>query len=160
MIFAPTPRTENYFFIFHIKILLFTKHTMKIDSPEAMLALWTSLAKDHKILLLQGDLGAGKTLLTKWFARWLGIDDHLVQSPTYAYLNVYENKLLHIDMYRLESYEDLVEKWILAQMHEHDYIVIERPKFIDQLGLTEYTRIDIKKISETERELSLREFTN
>ena len=130
---------------------------MRISSPEAMLALGKSLAKDHKILLLQGDLGAGKTLLTKWFARWLDIDDHLVQSPTYAYLNVYENRLLHIDMYRLESYEDLVQKWILAQMHEHDYIVIERPKFIDQLGLTEYTLVDIKKISEEEREI---EFLN
>lgn len=124
-----------------------------------MLALWEQLAKDHKILLLQGDLGAGKTLLTKWFARWLGIDDHLVQSPTYAYINIYEHKLLHIDMYRLESYEDLAQKWILAQMHEHDYIVVERPKFIDQLGLTKYTLVDIKKISEEERDLSLREVT-
>ena len=126
---------------------------MKISSPQAMLALWEELAKQHKILLLQGDLGAGKTLLTKGFARWLGIDDHLVQSPTYAYLNIYENKLLHIDMYRIESYEDLVQKWILAQMHEHDYIVIEWPKFIDQLGLTGYTIIDITKISEEEREV-------
>ena len=171
---------------------------MKISSPEAMIELGISLAKDHKILLLQWDLGAGKTLLTKGFARWLGIDDHLVQSPTYAYINVYENKLnhqknewnedvlddwvipttwetvstnpprrmkwlqnskagrwklLHIDMYRLESYEDVVQKWILAQMHEHDYIVIEWPKFIDQLGLTGYTIIDITKISEEEREV-------
>ena len=128
---------------------------MRISSPEAMLAFWESLAKGHKILLLQGDLGAGKTLLTKWFAKWLGINDHLVQSPTYAYLNVYENKLLHIDIYRLESYEDLVKKWILAQMHEHDYIVIEWPKFIDQLGLPGYTLVDIKKISETEREIEI-----
>lgn len=130
---------------------------IKISSPEAMLALWEQLAKDHKILLLQGDLGAGKTLLTKGFARWLGINDHLVQSPTYAYLNIYEHKLLHIDMYRLESYEDLVQKWILAQIHEHDYIIIERPAFIDQLGLTKYTLISIKKLSETEREV---EFLN
>lgn len=133
---------------------------MKISSPEAMLELWIALAKDHKILLIQWDLWAGKTLLTKGFARWLGIDDHLVQSPTYAYINIYEKKLLHIDMYRLESYEDVVQKWILAQMHEHDYIVIERPKFIDQLGLSSYTMIDIQKISEEERELSLKECTN
>jgi len=129
---------------------------MKINSPQAMLAFWQQLAKDHKILLLQGDLGAGKTLLTKWFARWLWLDDHLVQSPTYAYLNVYENKLLHIDLYRIEDFEEMVKKWILAQMHEHDYIVIERPKFIDQLGLTNYTLIDIKKISEEEREVEFK----
>lgn len=128
---------------------------IKISSPEAMLDLWEQLAKDHKVLLLQGDLGAGKTLLTKWFARWLGVDDHLVQSPTYAYINVYENKLLHIDLYRIESYQDIVEKWILAQIHEHDYIVIEWPAFIEQLGLTKYTIVTIKKISETEREVEI-----
>lgn len=38
---------------------------MKISSPEAMIQLGEQLAKDHKVLLLQGDLGAGKTLLTK-----------------------------------------------------------------------------------------------
>lgn len=116
---------------------------MKINSPEEMLALWEQLAKDHKILLLQGDLGAGKTLLTKWFAKWLGIDDHLVQSPTYAYLNVYENKLLHIDMYRLESYEDLVQKWILGSnartwLHRHRTTQIHRPAWIDEV----YDRYD------------------
>ncbi len=131
---------------------------MKISSPDAMIELWEQLAKDHKVLLLQGDLWAGKTLLTKWFARWLGIDDHLVQSPTYAYLNVYEHKLLHIDMYRIESYDDLVQKWILAQMHEHEYIIIEWPKFIDQLGLTSYTLLDINKISEDEREITIEDF--
>ena len=40
-------------------------------------------------------------------------------------------------------------------MHEHDYIVIEWPKFIDQLGLPGYTLVDIKKISETEREIEI-----
>ncbi len=130
---------------------------MLIKSPEEMLKFWEKLALKSKILLLQGDLWAGKTLLTKWFAKWLWIDWNTVQSPTYAYINIYNNKLLHIDMYRLEKYEDLIEKWILDQINHFDYIVIEWPKFIDKLGLKNYLEINITKKSESEREINIDE---
>jgi len=42
---------------------------MLITSPEEMYNLGESLAKDHKILLLQGELGSGKTTLAKGFAK-------------------------------------------------------------------------------------------
>ncbi|MDR2540501.1 MAG: tRNA (adenosine(37)-N6)-threonylcarbamoyltransferase complex ATPase subunit type 1 TsaE [Candidatus Peribacteria bacterium] len=58
-----------------------------------------------------------------------------VQSPTYTYLNIYDNKLLHLDMYRLESFEQLIEKGILDQMNEYNYILIEWPKRVDQLEI-------------------------
>ena len=109
------------------------------------------LAIEHKILLLHGELGAGKTLLAKGFAQWLWLNEHHVQSPTYAYLNIYESKLLHIDMYRIKEYSELVEKWIIDQINEFEYIVIERPKFIDQLPFKDSTQLHIKKISESER---------
>lgn len=120
-----------------------------------MLAFWKQLALNQKVLLLNWDLGAGKTLLTKWFAQWLGIDENIVQSPTYAYIHIYKDKLLHIDMYRIESYEDLVEKWIFDQLDQFDYIVIERPKFIDKLWFKSYLEIDITKQSESERTLNI-----
>ena len=127
---------------------------MKISTPQQMLDFWIALAKEHKILLLHGELGAGKTLLTKGFAKWLGLNEHHVQSPTYAYLNVYDSKLLHIDMYRIKEYKELVEKWIIDQINEYEHIVIERPKFIDQLPFKKSTELHIKKISETEREIT------
>lgn len=120
-----------------------------------MLKLWNKLAKEAKVLLLRWDLWAGKTLLTKWFAKWLWIDENIVQSPTYAYINIYEDKLLHIDMYRIEHYSDLVEKWILDQIHQYEYIVIERPKFIDKLWLINYLNIEIIKKSVNIREVNI-----
>ena len=42
---------------------------MKITTPEEMLEYGIELAKEHKILLIHGELGAGKTLLTKGFAK-------------------------------------------------------------------------------------------
>ena len=127
---------------------------MKISTPQQMLDFWIALAKEHKILLLHGELWAGKTLLAKGFAKWLWLNEHHVQSPTYAYLNVYDSKLLHIDMYRIKEYKELVEKWIIDQINEYEHIVIERPKFIDQLPFKKSTELHIKKISETEREIT------
>jgi len=119
-----------------------------INTPQEMFELWQKLAKEHKIILLYWDLWAGKTLLSKWFANGLWIDENLVQSPTYAYLNSHNHKLLHIDMYRLKNENDILEKWINDQISNHEYIAIERPKFVDILDIHKYTTINIKKDGE------------
>lgn len=128
---------------------------MLITSPEAMHKLGKTLAKEHKILLLQGELGSGKTTLAKGFAEELWIDPKKVQSPTYTYLNIYEDKLLHIDMRRLNEHKELVEKGILDQINQFDYVIIERPKHTHLLWLPKSTIIDIKKTSPTTREVSI-----
>ncbi len=91
--------------------------------------------------------------MIKGFAEGLGINSEQVQSPTYAYLNIYQNKLLHIDMYRLSSFQELVEKGILNQISEFEWIVIEWPKWIDQLDLEAPLQLEIEKISASEREV-------
>lgn len=130
------------------------KHHIK--SPEEMLQLGQDLAQQHKILLLHWELGAGKTLLTKGFAKGLGIDEQKVQSPTYAYINIYDEKVLHMDMYRIERYEELVEKWIIDQILSYDIVIIEWPKFIDQLPIKDFATITIEKISEEERHVHIK----
>ena len=70
--------------------------------------------KSGDILLLLGDLGAGKTTLVKGIAERLGIEN-TITSPTFTLMNVYPLKksqnsihqLVHIDTYRLESEEEL-----------------------------------------------------
>ena len=118
---------------------------MKISTPEEMFKLWQELSKKYKILLLFGDLWAWKTLLTKWFANWLWIDENIVQSPTYAYINSYGWKLLHVDMYRIWEENDVREKWINDQISKHEYIAIEWPNFIDSLDISHYAKITIEK---------------
>ena len=54
------------------------------------------------VVLLNGDMGAGKTVFAKGVALGLGIEDE-VTSPTYAYMNDYYGKLYHYDCYRLKS---------------------------------------------------------
>ena len=67
---------------------------------------WLALPPGERpILLLQGDLGAGKTCLTQGLAAGLGIDE-LITSPTFALAQHYSGRagsLVHLDLYRLEQ---------------------------------------------------------
>ena len=74
-------------------------------SPDETLAWAESYAKTLKpgdTVLLDGNMGAGKTVIAKGIAKGLGINAE-VTSPTFAYLNDYEGKLYHFDCYRIES---------------------------------------------------------
>ena len=74
-------------------------------SPEQTLAWAEAYAKSLRpgdVVLLEGEMGAGKTALTKGIARGLGIREE-VTSPTYAYMNSYGDKLFHYDCYRISS---------------------------------------------------------
>ncbi len=123
-----------------------------LTTPEEMFTFGQWLAKEHCIILLQWELGAGKTTLIKWFAAWLGIDPNRVNSPTYTYIQDYDKKLLHIDMYNITSFDQLVEKGIAELVHDYDYIAIEWPKFIDDLWLSGLA-IQIEKKDGDQREV-------
>lgn len=69
--------------------------------------LAAELAPDG-VLLLSGDLGTGKTVLTQGLADGLGIDPREVQSPTFTLIREHEGpggRLVHVDLYRLEPGE-------------------------------------------------------
>ncbi|WP_410985682.1 tRNA (adenosine(37)-N6)-threonylcarbamoyltransferase complex ATPase subunit type 1 TsaE [Bacillus cereus] len=67
------------------------------------------LVKEQDVLILEGDLGAGKTTFTKGLAKGLGVK-RVVNSPTFNIIKEYKGRLplYHMDVYRLaESEEDL-----------------------------------------------------
>ena len=57
------------------------------------------------VVLLDGEMGAGKTAFTKALVKALGVEEE-VTSPTYAYLHEYGGKIYHFDFYRLSSGEE------------------------------------------------------
>lgn len=83
------------------------------EQMDAVVAEVVPLLKEYKILLLQGDLGAGKTTFVGQLAQQLGANEQ-VTSPTFAYVNKYSlqsgGQLLHFDLYRLAS----VDAWYAA----------------------------------------------
>ncbi len=118
---------------------------MIISTPEAMFDFGREIAGKYSLILLRGELGAGKTTFSKGFAKGLGIDPDLVHSPTFTYMNIYDEKMLHIDMYRLEKPEDLLQKGILDAIDEYEYVVIERPKRTEQYADRDRKEILIEK---------------
>jgi tRNA threonylcarbamoyladenosine biosynthesis protein TsaE len=78
------------------------------------------------IVLLYGDLGAGKTAFVRGLAEGLGIDPADVSSPTFTIIQEYPGgriPLLHVDLYRLESKE--VADLGLDELGEHAVVAIE-----------------------------------
>lgn len=78
------------------------------------------------LIFLSGGLGAGKTCLVRGIARGLGIDD-AVSSPTFALVNSYRGPLplYHLDLYRLQSGEDLDLIGLDEMVEEAAVVIVE-----------------------------------
>lgn len=79
------------------------------------------------VLALIGDLGTGKTTLTKAIARALGVRED-VTSPTFTIVKEYRNgkiPLFHFDLYRIESVEELEERGVEAYFDAGGICIIE-----------------------------------
>lgn len=79
-------------------------------ATEALGKLLGIHAADGDVFCLTGDLGAGKTLLSRGVAEALGVSSEDVTSPTFAIMNVYQGTELevrHFDLYRLNRPEEL-----------------------------------------------------
>ena len=71
-----------------------------------------ALAADGDVYCLSGDLGAGKTLMSKGVCEAVGVEEEDVVSPTFALMNIYNGKIMevrHFDLYRLDSPEELAD---------------------------------------------------
>lgn len=111
---------------------IFSKHTVKnVEETYELAKRIADTLQGGEVILLNGDLGAGKTTFTKGLAKALGIEDE-VTSPTFTILNVYEDgrlKLNHLDMYRVDSADELAELGIEDCFDDESVTVIEWNKF-------------------------------
>ncbi len=96
--------------LFQLADLKTVYKTLLLPNDRATLALGTWLGTQLEagtVLLLTGDLGAGKTTLTKGIGKGLDIPDE-IDSPTFTLINEYDSgrlPLYHVDLYRLEGAE-------------------------------------------------------
>ncbi len=106
----------------------------------------------YDVVLLDGDMGAGKTVFAKGVAKGLGIQEE-VTSPTYAYMNDYDGRLFHYDCYRIESVSQ-AENLGLADYFEMGGIcLVEWSQNIAPLLPKKVKRVCIRKRGENEREI-------
>ncbi|MGD0615621.1 MAG: tRNA (adenosine(37)-N6)-threonylcarbamoyltransferase complex ATPase subunit type 1 TsaE [Verrucomicrobiota bacterium] len=94
---------------------------------EALGESWGRDARSGLVIALSGDLGAGKTRLVKGLARGLDIPAR-VHSPTFTLVNIYAGgrlTLFHLDLYRLETPEQIVAAGLEEYLNPADVTVIE-----------------------------------
>ncbi len=107
------------------------------------------------VLLLEGDLGAGKSELTRGIARGLGVTE-TVTSPSFTILNVYESgrcPLYHFDWYRLESAEELYELGMDEYLGGDGIAVVEWPQMCPDAVPENAVRIRLETAGENERKI-------
>ncbi len=105
------------------------------------------------VILLSGDLGAGKTAFTKGIAKYFGIDG--VTSPTYAYLNVYNDLIYHYDCYRLSCGEDAVMLGLTDYFNGDNICLIEWSENIIDVIPKSAKKVQIQKIDDGTRKIIL-----
>jgi len=113
---------------------LLGEYDLKSEQDTVNLAKKTAaIAGPGDTLALYGDLGAGKTFFTQKFCRFLGIKE-IVSSPSYVLINQYsgEVQVNHVDLYRLSSYEEVLELGIY-EMLSGNITVIEWPEIAEEI---------------------------
>ena len=119
-------------------------------SPEQTLAIGQKIGQALQgasgLIFWTGDLGAGKTKLTQGIVSGLGIDAD-VTSPTFALINEYgpDAAAVHMDLYRLEDYEELQEIGFEDYLDDGRLILCEWPDLLEDEGFAPILRIDLRR---------------
>lgn len=110
----------------------------------------------HKVLLFEGQMGAGKTTLIKAISKELGIVD-VANSPTFSIVNEYRTKnnqtVYHFDLYRLEEEEEAYDMGIDEYFDSGNWCFIEWPEKTPNLIPNEHHTLVFELIDENTRKL-------
>ena len=109
------------------------------------------------VVAMYGDLGAGKTAFVRGMARGLGLDCR-VSSPTFTIVNEYlgERELIHFDMYRLSSAEELFDIGWEDYLSRGAVCAVEWSENVEDAFFGDEIRVDIEKLSDSGRRISIR----
>ncbi|MEM1157100.1 MAG: tRNA (adenosine(37)-N6)-threonylcarbamoyltransferase complex ATPase subunit type 1 TsaE [Verrucomicrobiota bacterium] len=131
------------------------------EETESLAAQWSAGLDQGIVVLLNGDLGAGKTCFSRGFLSGRGGKPEDVSSPSFALVNEYRTpagKIYHWDLYRLEAHMD----WSVLDLEEHlgdakAFTLIEWPERHPDLKPTQSHTVHIEAINETQRNIRISE---
>jgi len=126
------------------------------DETEKIASIYAKTLKKGDVVLLDGEMGAGKTVFAKGIAAALGICAN-VTSPTYAYMNDYDGVMYHYDCYRLSSGEDAESLGLTDYFYGNGICVIEWGENIKDALPEKCKRVIIKKTDENTRIIEIPE---
>ena len=112
----------------------------------------------NSCVVLEGDLGAGKTTLTKGIALGLGID-RIIKSPTYTLIREYRKgrlPLFHMDMYRIEESGGASEVGLEEYFYADGVCVVEWAQYIEDELPSTFLKVQIDRVGDDESERVIR----
>ena len=139
------------------------KREITTHSSDETIALGRELAWNLKLpvlILLEGELGAGKTALTKGLVSGLGAAaEEDVTSPTFTLVHKYEDRALayHIDLYRIGGRSDLNTLGLEDIFSEHAAVIIEWPDRLQMETDWPRVRIHLEHVGEDTRKITIEE---
>lgn len=132
------------------------------NSPEETIALGRDLASQlapPKLVVLRGDLGAGKTTLVKGIAEGFHAASHDdVTSPTFTLIHEYRGPaatLYHIDLYRIDTPRELETLALDDLMTDNSVLLIEWGEKFPRFQRERDMEIAIERISENQRNIRI-----
>jgi tRNA threonylcarbamoyladenosine biosynthesis protein TsaE len=114
-------------------------------------------ARDGAVVLLEGPLGAGKTVLAKGIARGLGVEDRVI-SPTYTIISEYRApaaRLYHVDLYRIEGRDQLENLGLEDILRGNGVVLVEWGEKLSPGFAGAHTRVTITLAPGDERDILL-----
>ena len=111
------------------------------------------------VIALYGDLGAGKTVFSRAFAKAIGVRE-TVSSPTYTIIQEYQLEyggyFYHLDLYRIKNSRDALAFAVDEYLNDsNSYALLEWPERIEDILPPETVVMRIKHLSDTEREIEI-----
>ncbi|MBI3976875.1 MAG: tRNA (adenosine(37)-N6)-threonylcarbamoyltransferase complex ATPase subunit type 1 TsaE [Chloroflexi bacterium] len=114
------------------------------------------LAESRDLYLLQGELGAGKTLFAQGIAAGLGVDV-VPSSPTFTLVNEYAGRLplYHVDLYRIGSAYEAAALGLEEYVYGPGLTVVEWPERAAELWPTERLLIQFERLGDHQRRIRM-----
>lgn len=119
--------------------------------------------KAPALILLSGDLGAGKTTLTKGIVSGLGAArEEDVTSPTFTLVHKYENgtRVYHVDLYRVVSFQDFETLGLEDVFNEQAIVIVEWSEKFTLRTDWPAVRIHLEHVAEDTRRISIEDMVN
>lgn len=108
------------------------------------------------LVLLEGELGSGKTMLTKGMVAGLGAArEDEVTSPTFTLVHEYgsENLVYHVDLYRIEDPRELASLGLDELVSRRATVIVEWGEKLGDLGLARWVRVQLEHLGGDDRRI-------